>query len=158
MEDVKRRLDRLERQLEKYFDTADNLHRGYEKRLGELERKGDARDERLNSHAEAVKALGKQIDRLEGTLLQEFKISQDIMKSMLDHEWQIDKAKMDMKHEIERREAEYLSEAKSLELKMKQERAAFRREMYFKAGAIGLPVLTALATGLSFLIQGFFEK
>lgn len=156
MEELKRRFERIELNQERYHDEMNNLFRQVERRISEIERKDEGQDQRLLNHSREVAALSKHLDRMENTLLKEFKISQDIMKSMLDHEWAIDKAKLDMKMELERREAEMLNNQRDLEIEMKREAAALRRKLLIQLGTIGLPILTVIATVVSKYLESMF--
>lgn len=153
----RRRLDKLEAVYDEISRKGSERARELEQRIAHLESVAEVRAEQLNGHSREVKSLENHLSRMENTLLKEFKISQDIMKSMLDHEWAIDKAKMDLKIEMERKEAEMLNEQRNFELQAKKDRTEFKRNLYIRIGAIGLPILTALATGISLMLENFFK-
>lgn len=157
-DDLRDRLQKMETRFERYLEMGSIRARELEQRIAAIEKVGAGQDEKILNHFREVQSLERHLNRMENSLLKEFKISQDIMKSMLDHEFAIDKAKLDLKLEMERREAEILNEQKNLEMKLKQERRQFRREIIIKAGAIGLPILTALVTAISYMIEIYFAK
>ena len=156
-EEISKRLGRVEDELTYHIRESSNDHRRTEKRLRRIEEAAASRKERLDQNSRQIKNLAAQIERMETGLLAEFKISQEIMKAMLEHDMGIERAKFDLKSEMERKQKEHEQAQKAHEMQMKAERKKFRRDLYIKLGAVALPILTALASGIAFLIQNLFK-
>lgn len=143
----------LERQMEAFKQDLKDMG----KQVNELEKVSGAREQQIKGFFREMNTISKSITRLEKTILDELKSSQTILKGMIDNDWAIDKAKLDLEQEIERKKQELEGQQRSHEIEMKKQKAAMKKELYFKIGGIMLPVLTALATGISYFIQKLFE-
>ena len=141
----------------KEVDSLKQEVKGLEKQVYTLEKVSGVREIQVKNTFRELNSLGGAIERLEHTILSELKSSQAILKGMIDNDWAIDKAKLDLEQELERKKQELEGQQRAHEIESKRERAAMRKDMYLKIGGIMLPILTALATGISFLIQKLFQ-
>lgn len=146
-------MERLERQVEALKSDVKDL----EKQVFSLEKTSSARGETIKSYFRELNSLNNAIGRLEKTILDELKSSQAILKGMIDNDWAIDKAKLDLEQELERKKQELEGQQRAHEIEMRRSRAEMRKELYIKIGGIMLPILTAVATGVSYLIQRLFQ-
>lgn len=157
MDQLKQRLDRLENTVDYLAQEGGKRAQVLTDRITHLEEVAAASRERQESFNASIGNLQSHLYRMENSLLQEFKISQEIMKTMLDHDMSIEKAKFDLKMEMERKQQEFAAKQKEQELAFKQERREFRKQLYIKLGTIGLPIITALATGIAYALENFFK-
>lgn len=146
-------MERLERQVE----TLKSEVKDIEKQVYSLEKISHGRAEQIKSYFRELNSMNSAIGRLEKTILDELKSSQAILKGMIDNDWAIDKAKLDLEQELERKKQELEGQQRAHEIEMKRSRTEMRKELLIKVGGIMLPILTAIATGLSLLIQNFFK-
>jgi hypothetical protein len=151
------RIQRIEKQLEFMNGEGYKVITIMQDRITQLERLADKRGERVESLTNQIKGFENHLYRMENSLLNEFKISQEIMKSMLDHDLSIDRAKFEMKLELERREADLLNKQKDLELDLQKQKAEIRKGLLIKIGAIALPIATALATVVTLYLENFLK-
>lgn len=142
-----------ERQLD---DIRANM-RTLERQVVDLEKVSGARGEQMKGLYRELNGVNKSINRLEKTILDELKTSQGILKGMIDNDWAIDKAKLDLEQELERKKQELEGQQRAHEIEMKRSKSEMRKEILFKVGGVMLPILTAVATGISYFIQKFFE-
>lgn len=145
--------DFLKKKVEKLETEVETL----EGQIIKLEKISERREGQIQGYTKEVKSLEKTIDRMEKSLLNEFKISQGILKSMVENDWEIERTKLQLEQEIERKKQELDGQQRSYEIESKQQGQKIRRELIRKIVLIFLPVLTALATGTSLLIQKLFE-
>lgn len=146
----------MERYIEQRFERIEKDIRDMDDQINVLEKISEGRSKQIEGYLKEIRGLEKQLDRLENTLLNEFKISQGILKSMVENEWEIDRAKLDLKQETERKKQELEGQQRSFEIETMRERRAMKKDIYIKVATIFLPILTALATGISLLIQKLF--
>lgn len=142
-----------------YKDKVKRLEKDVETLEGQintLEKISERREGQINGYTGQVKSLEKQLDRMEKTLLNEFKISQGILKSMVENDWQIERSKFELEQETERKKQELEGQQRSFEIETMRERRAMKKDIYIKVATIFLPILTALATAISLLIQKLF--
>jgi uncharacterized phage infection (PIP) family protein YhgE len=143
-----RRFDRIQTQIDEYIKESN-------RRLQALEESHITRGERLNSFSQVVNTLQSHLERMEQGLLQEFKISQEIMRGMIEHDMSIERAKTEFKQQLETKEQEMKQQQAAREAEEQKERAAFRRNLYIKLGTIGAPVLVAATTAIVKIIESF---
>jgi uncharacterized coiled-coil protein SlyX len=142
-----RRFDRIQKQIDRYIQDSSA-------RLKKLEEKSAVQGERLSASGEVVATLQKHLERMETGLLQEFKISQEIMRGMIEHDMSIERAKQEFKIELEKKEAEILQQQRQAALEYEQQRREFRRQLYIKIGGIGVPIIVTLTT----IINNYLER
>lgn len=146
-----------DKQLEREIDSLKGEVKGLERQVFDLEKVSGAREQQIKGFFREMNGVNKSINRLEKTILDELKSSQGILKGMIDNDWAIDKAKLDLEQEIERKKQELEGQQRAHEIEMKRQKAEMRKELFFKIGGILLPILTAVATGISLLIQKLFQ-
>lgn len=127
------RFDNIQGQLNRYVKSTN-------KRLHDLERTAEGRGERLEAFNETVSLLRDHLHQLESGLLQEFRLSQSIMKSMIEHDLSIEKARVEFEQKLQEQQRQQ-------ELENKKAREEMKRQLYMRLGTIGAPLLIA-ATAL----------
>jgi hypothetical protein len=143
-----KRLDRMQDQIDSYISESN-------KRLIALEETSAVRGEKLTVTQETVIRLQQHLERMEQGLLQEFRISQDLMRAMIEHDMSIERAKTEFKQQLETKEQEMKQQQAAREAEEQKERATFRRNLYIKLGTIGAPVLVAATTAIVKIIESF---
>lgn len=144
-----RRFDRIQNQIDNYIQDSNN-------RLRALEEVTAARGEKLDATQQIIYTLQSHLERMETGLLQEFKISQEIMRAMIEHDMSIERAKQDFKIELEKKDKELQQRQAEQELENKKARNDMQRQLFIKLGAIGAPLLIAGTTLAIKFIESFF--
>lgn len=112
----------------------------------------------IDRYNEEHKQLREDFVRMEQGLLNEFRISQSIMQAMIEHDMSIEKAKLEMKQQIELKDKEMQNKQKEAQLANEQARKDLVRQMWVRIGVVVLPIATALATLLSNVLPSLFGK
>ncbi len=164
VKDLVRRFDELETYITTYIEDSAQRLADVESGIKEIFTLAEERGKNMNFTQETVKTLQTHFDRMEKGLLTEFKISQEIMRALLEHDMNIERAKLELKNEIERREQEMRQEQQREEaarLKAAEERAEaeeqaradFKRDIYRRFITIFAPALVAATAAVVTLIE-----
>lgn len=131
--------EKMQRQLERYIKHTN-------KRMSDLEKITASRGEKFEAFQESLNLFKEHLNRMESGLLQEFRLSQQLMKSLLEHDMSIERAKFDFQLKLEEKQNEMKRQQQELELKNKQAREEMKRNLYLRLGVIGAPILVAVTT------------
>lgn len=164
VKDLIQRFDELETYITTYIEDSAQRLADVESGIKELNAIADERGKNINFTQETVKTLQQHFDRMEKGLLSEFKISQEIMRALLEHDMNIERAKFELKNEMERREQEMRQEQQREEAarlkameeraeKEEQARADFKRDIYRRFITIFAPALVAATAAVVTLIE-----
>lgn len=131
----------LFKHFEKMQTQLDHYIKSTNERLRNLEEITASRGERFEAFHESLQMFKEHLNRMETGLLQEFRISQQLMKSLIEHDMSIERAKFDFQMKLEEKQNEMKRQQEALELQNKQAREELKRSLYLKLGTIGAPIL-----------------
>ena len=95
----------------------------------------------ISDHHKQIRDLKEHISRMESGLQLDFKTTQDILKARLEHEMNIERARLDFDQRLKEKETE-----------LKEQQVKIRNDLLLKIGGIILPVLVAAA---AFIVNWF---
>lgn len=137
-------------------DGQEQLNR-FKKKLARMDQdKAEALD--VKQLATQLQQVAGQLGTMESGILQEFRVSQEIMRNMIEHDLSIEKQKIALKLEMEKKkadiEANLLEQQNAMNLQRQQDAAAFRKKLWIQVGTILTPILVALTTIVVKIIEG----
>lgn len=141
------RFDAIQNKLTRYIEKSS-------RRMAAIEEMVVAKGNRVKDHEKEIFSLQRNLERMEQGLLQELKTSQDIMRAMIEHDMNIEKAKNEFRLELEKQESELKRRQTEMTLHNERQREEMKRSLYVKMAGIGAPVLIAFTT---FIVK-FLER
>lgn len=115
-----------------------------DERLSRLE---TSENTKLSIYDEQIKDLKDHIKRMESGLHLDFKTTQDILKARLEHEMNIERARLDFDHKLRQKQSE-------LQEEQQRERDKIRNDLIIKLGGVGIP----LVSGLTAVVMKWLES
>lgn len=125
------------------------------RRLTELENLHDDETEKRTIYEQQIKDLKDHISRMESGLHLDFKTTQDILKARLEHEMNIERARLDFEQKLGEKEAELRAENERMLLRERESREEFKKKLYLRIGGILTPILVALTAFIIKMIEGW---
>ena len=115
------------------------------RRLDKLEKSQQDDETKSAVYERQIQDLKDHISRMENGLQLDFKTTQDILKARLEHEMNIERARLDFQQKLEEKEAA-----------IKNQQRAIRNDLLLKLGGIALPIVVAATTLITKWLEGLF--
>lgn len=148
--------DDIQKQINSFVD-------GGQKELERFRSKLDRMDTRKADTAE-VKRLGDQLQTvsthlgtMENGLLAEFRVSQSLMRNMIEHDMNAESQKLALQLEMDRKKSDIetalFEQQNQMEIERQKERAAFKKKLVLQIAGILGPILIAATAAVIKIIE-----
>lgn len=137
--------DTIQRKLNNFVIEGGEQLQKIERRVRDLE-DGVIKKQEIENLARDLETIRRQIGTMESGLISEFRVSQEIMKNMIEHDMSIEKAKFDFKMQLDKQKQD-------LEIQSKKNRQELTKKLVIQIGVIVTPIVSAITAFVVHLIN-----
>lgn len=165
--DLLQQFDEIQQQISFFVDGGQKELARFKSKLNQMNTtKADTTE--VKRLGDQLQVVANQLGTMENGLLAEFRVSQSLMRNMIEHDMTLETQKVALKLEMDRKKADIESslleqqnqmnlerekEREAWNLEREKEKIAFKRKLIFQIGGIITPIIAAATAAVIKIIE-----